>query len=94
MNPSAQYKLRSALEEHQFKMKFFLVRTGHVSCVSGLWLQGWLEVRRGPATRGEGPAGHKGEERAGVAAPRNPTAAGDPGLWPGDDCEFKAAMSM
>lgn len=72
----------------------FPCENSHVRCVSRPWLQGWLEVRWGLATRGEGPAGHKGEERAGVAAPQNPTAAGDPGKWPGDDCEFKATMSM
>ena len=48
-------------------------------------------MRWGPAARREGPAGYKGEERAGEAAPRDPTAAGDPGPGPGDDCEFKAA---
>lgn len=68
------------------------VRTSHVCCVSGPRLRGWLEVRWGPAARREGPAGHKGEERAGEAAPRDPTAAGDPGPGPRDDCEFKAAM--
>lgn len=49
-------------------------------------------MRWGPAARREGPAGYKGEERAGEAAPRDPTAAGDTGPEPGDDCEFKAAM--
>jgi len=71
---------------------FFPLRTNHVCCVSGLWLQDWLEVWWDPAARREGPAGHKGEERAGDTAPRDPTAAGDPGSWPGDGCEFKEAM--
>lgn len=49
-------------------------------------------MRRGPAAWREGPAGYKGKERAGEAARRDPTAAGEPGPRPGDDCEFKAAM--
>lgn len=49
-------------------------------------------MRWGPAARREGPAGYKGEERAGEAAPSDPTAAGDPGPGPRNDCEFKAAV--
>lgn len=43
----------------------------------------------GPAARREGPAGHKGEEKAGAAAPKDPTAAGDPGPQPRDECESR-----
>lgn len=64
----------------------------HVCCVSGPWLKHCLEVRLGPASRRESSAGYKGEERARETASRDPTAAGDPGPGPGDDCEFKAAM--
>lgn len=70
------------------------VRTGHVCCVSGSWLRGELEVRLGPAARGEGPAGYKGVERAREAAPGDSTTAGDPEPGPGDDCEFKAATLL
>ena len=49
-------------------------------------------MRWGPAARREGPAGYKGEERAGETAPGDPTAAGDAEPGPTDDCEFKATM--
>ncbi len=67
------------------------MRTSRVCCVSGPWLRSWLEIRWRPAARREGPAGYKGEKRAGEAAPRDPTPAGDPESGPRDDCEFKAA---
>ncbi|MED6242677.1 hypothetical protein ATANTOWER_008195, partial [Ataeniobius toweri] len=54
-------------------------------CLTGPWFQGWLEAQWGPAARREGPAGYKGEKRTGETAPRDPTAAGDSGWWPGDD---------
>lgn len=85
-----------ALEEHSStstcEMSWLLpVRNSRVCCVSGPWLRSELEVWWGSAARREGPAGYKGEERAGEATPRDPTAAGDPGPGPRDDCEFKAA---
>lgn len=70
------------------------VRNRHVCCASGPRLRSGLEVWRGAAARGEGPAGYKDEGRAGEAAPRDPTAAGDPEPQPRDDCEFKAATSV
>lgn len=80
----------SAVQLHQGDR--FSVRTNRVCCTSGQQRRSGFELRWGPAARREGPAGYKGVERAGEAASRDPTAAGDPELEPRIDCEFKAVM--